>query len=97
MIRYEVADEGITEVVAATEAAFTALAKHGPEGVRFTYGRRAGSNEFTALLELDDGVNNPLLDIEEAQALQATIAKWAKGAPPIPQPFQLIGSYGIMR
>lgn len=95
MIRYQVAEAGVPELLGAIEATFEALAAKRPAGVRFAYGRRAGSTEFFALLELDEGVENPLLGLAEAGALQATVAKLAVGDPPKPQPVERLGAYGF--
>lgn len=48
-------------------------------------------------MELDEGVENPLLGIEAARRLQSTVAKWVVGDAPTPQPFELLGSYGVTR
>ena len=93
MIRYEVAEEGVAEVVSAIEAAFSAVATEQPEGIRYAYLRRAGSTEFVALLELDEGVGNPLPGIAAARRLQETVAKWDVGTAPTPQPLDIHGTY----
>jgi hypothetical protein len=97
MIRYQVAEEGVAAVVAAIEAAFAAVAAQQPHGVRYIYGRRAGSSEFVAVLELDEGIDNPLFGIAEARALQSTISRWVVGDAPTPQALDVIGSYGSAR
>ncbi|TCO47970.1 hypothetical protein [Actinocrispum wychmicini] len=94
MIRYQVADEGVTEVATAVENAFAAVATQQPDGIRYAYLRNA--NEFIALLALDENVENPLPGIEEARQLQATVAKWAVGTAPAPQPFEILGTYRVL-
>ncbi|MER5325381.1 hypothetical protein [Streptosporangium roseum] len=96
MISYQVADEGVAEVVEAIEKAFAAVDAQRPDGIRYAYLRRAGSTEFVALLELADGVENPLPGIAEARRLQATVARWAVGAAPAPQPFDVLGDYRML-
>lgn len=96
MIRYQVADEGVTEVVEAIETAFSAVEAQRPEGIRYAYLRRADSAEFVALLELGEGVENPLPGIEAARQLQSTVAKWAVGTEPTPQPFDVLGAYRFL-
>jgi hypothetical protein len=97
MIRYQVAEDGIAEVVDAIDATFAALKAQQPDGLRYAYCRLAGSTEFVALLELDDGVENPLPAIEAARELQSTVVKWVAGNAPTPQPLDLLGSYGFGR
>ncbi|WP_406311759.1 hypothetical protein OHA77_24035 [Streptosporangium sp. NBC_01639] len=96
MIRYQVADEGVAELVDAIEAAFAAVEAQRPEGIRYAYLRQAGSTEFIALLDLDEGVENPLPGIEAARRLQATVAKWAVGTGATPQPFEVLGAYRML-
>jgi hypothetical protein len=94
MVRYEIAEDGVDEVVEAVEKAFAAVNERRPDGIRFKYWRRAGSTEFLSVLELDDDVENPLFAIDAANQLRAVIAKWVVCDPPTPQPLTLLGSYG---
>jgi hypothetical protein len=96
MVRYQVADDqGVAELARAVKAAFAALAALRPEGVRWAYYHRLGSAEFIAVLELDDGVGNPLPGIEAARQLQSTVARWAVEDRPAPQSLEVLGSYGF--
>ncbi len=95
-LRYEVDEDGVDEVVGAVEAAFEALHELQPEGVRYAYWRRAGGTEFVALLDLDEGVRNPLPDIEAARSLQKTVAERVRGNPATPLPLTVLGSYGFL-
>ena len=96
MIRYQVAEEGVPEVVSAVSKAFAAIASERPDGIRYAYLRRPDSTEFVALLMLEDGVENPLPGIDAARELQATVAKWATGNAPVPQPFSILGAYRLL-
>ena len=93
MVRYEIAEDGVDDVVKAVEAAFAEVNEQRPDGIRFSYWHRAGSTEFLSVLELDEGVETPLLAIGAAKELQSVIAKWVVGDPPTPQPLRLLGSY----
>jgi hypothetical protein len=95
MINYQTAEEGVAELISAIKATFAALETEHPKGIRYAYWRRADSTEFVALLELDEGIENPLPDIAIARELRSTVAKWVVGEPPIPQSFQILGSYGF--
>jgi hypothetical protein len=92
-IRYETAPEGVAAVTTAIRDVMAGLHALRPEGVRFTYYRLASGNEFMGLLELVDGVENPLPALAQAPELQAAVAKWALGEPPVPQPLEVIGGY----
>jgi hypothetical protein len=93
LIRYDIPEDGVEELVKAVEAGFAAVNEVAPDGIRWTYWRRADSTEFVALVELDEGVENPLFAIDAAKELQSVIAKWVDGDPPRPQPLQLLGAY----
>jgi hypothetical protein len=96
MITYKVAGDGVGEVTSAIEKAFAAVEAQRPDGLRYAYLRRADSGEFLALVQLDDGVENPLPGIQAARDLQATVARWATGPAPVPQPFELVGDYRML-
>jgi hypothetical protein len=93
MVRYEIAGDGVDDVVKAVEAAFAAVNEQQPDGIRFSYWRREGSTEFLSVLELDEGVENPLFAIGAANELRSVIAKWVVGDPPTRQPLNLLGTY----
>ncbi|HEY1625341.1 MAG TPA: hypothetical protein VGG16_16245 [Streptosporangiaceae bacterium] len=93
MVRFETTEQGAAPVAEAVEAAFAAVAREHPEGIRYQYYRRGGSNEFVALLELAGPAVNPLFGIEAAGRLQAAMAEWAIGGPPVPAPLELLGWY----
>jgi hypothetical protein len=95
MVRYQVAEEDAAEVTAAVEKAFEAVRDRQPEGVRYAYLRGAHRTEFLALLQLADGVENPLPGIEAARTLQAVVARCAIGPAPAPQPLDILGDYGL--
>lgn len=94
LLRYHVAENDVQTVVRAVETAFASLNEERPEGIRFTYYRVAGTAELVGLVELPDGVDNPLPRLEATRALKATVDAAALGGAPIPQPLQVIGSYG---
>ena len=95
MLQYTAAEDGAAEIAEAVTATFAEVAARRPDGVRYAYLRRPGTGEFVALLELDDGVQNPLPGIEAARRLQATVARWAVGPAPAPRPLEVLGSYRL--
>lgn len=94
-VRYQTRDGGAEDVLAAVEKAFNAVNAARPDGIRWTYWRGPGENEFGAILWLADGVENPLFTIGEARLVQAAVAGAVAGDPPSPQPITMIGSYGL--
>jgi hypothetical protein len=96
MVRYEVDEDGVAEVVNAVEQTFAALAERKPHGVRYLYLRRSSGAEFVALVELDEGVENPLPPIAAARHLQATVAARAIGPAPTPQAYDVLGTWRVL-
>lgn len=60
MIRYQVTEDGVAEVTDAVKETFAALDAEQPDGLRYADYRHADRREFVALVDLDDGVDNPL-------------------------------------
>ncbi|MBU8899588.1 hypothetical protein KRR26_28660 [Corallococcus sp. M34] len=94
MLQYKATEAAVPEVISAVEATFAALEQRKPKGlVRFTYYRKPGTAEFVGVLELEEGVENPLLGIEAARALVATVTRVAVGAAPMPVPLELVAMH----
>ncbi len=84
----------ITALEEAVHTAFVAVESQRPEGIKqWTYLQGPGEAEFVAVLELEDGAANPLLNIDAAQQLQTIVAGTATGDVPAPRPVRLLGSY----
>lgn len=94
LLRYHVAENDVQTVVHAVEAAFAGLEEEHPKGLRFTYYRVAETAEFVGIVDLDDGLENPLPRIEATRQLKAVVDRVAIGAPPLPLPLKAIGTYG---
>jgi hypothetical protein len=45
------------------------------------------------VLELDDGVPNPLLEIVAAREFQTNLKSWVVGHAPVPERLDVVGSY----
>lgn len=92
MVRYKIDAERVAAVDAAVERLFAALQREQPAGIRFTYGRQADGQTYVALLELDDGADNPLLASPAARSFQEEL-RGHVAAPPLPEPLTVIGAY----
>jgi hypothetical protein len=93
LLRYHVADSDVQTVVRAVKSAFAGIEKQHPAGFRFKYYRVAETSEFVGLVELDDGVENPLPTLQAARELKATVDRVALGSPPLPVPLKEIATY----
>lgn len=94
MIRFTTSDEHVDEVETGIDAMLAALDRARPAGTRYAACRLADGATFLLLLELDDGVDNPLPAIPEALAFQQQMGRWA-AAPPAAEPVTVVGSYRL--
>lgn len=96
MIQFETtSDQGAERVSQALDAAFAALAKAAPEGVRLAYWRVSGGRRFTALIDLAYPDTNPLMDVDAVEALPGIIGECVLGGYPRPETVEQVGSYGF--
>lgn len=94
LLRYHVAEKDVQAVIRAVETAFAGLEREHPKGIRFSYFQVPDTTEFVGVLELDDGVENPLPKLESTRALKAVVDGVAVGSPPVPRPLRLLARYG---
>jgi hypothetical protein len=94
MVRYQVRDDSVADVEACVEEMMAAIAHERPQGLRYALGKLPDGVTFVGVVELDDGVENPLPGIPAAREFQAKLADWVVGEPPVPAPLDVVGSYG---
>ncbi|MFI6486685.1 hypothetical protein [Streptomyces sp. NPDC050564] len=92
MVRSAVKPEFVGELEAALKKMFTAIDSARPEGVRYTSYRLPDGVTYVALLELADGIENPLPAIAEFREFQAGLKDWLAG-PPSAERFEVRGAY----
>jgi hypothetical protein len=95
VVSYRVREESVADVEAAIDEMMAAIEEAQPEGIRYALGKLPDGVSFVGVLELEDGVENPLPGIPAARELQQGLADWVVGDPPVPQPLQVAGSYGL--
>jgi hypothetical protein len=94
MLRATVKDEHVAEVEEAATKMFAAIEAAGLDGVRYASCRAADGVTYVALLELEDGIENPLPTIPEFRTFQAALPQWLAG-PPTPEQLTVVGSYRL--
>ena len=94
MVRSKVKATHVTEVEAGIKHLFEALQQVQPEGIRYASCRLADGVTYVALLEIDEGVDNPLPTLPEFQAFQETL-KSSMAEPPIGEQLTVSGSYRL--
>ncbi|HLV98957.1 MAG TPA: hypothetical protein VKT82_09795 [Ktedonobacterales bacterium] len=92
MVRAKVKADHVTEVEAAVKSVFAALHEAQPQGIRYTSCRLPDGVTYVVLLEVDDGVDNPLPALPEFQAFQESL-KNGVAEPPTAEQVTVVGSY----
>ena len=92
MVRSKVKEESVADVDAAVERMFAAIREAQPEGIRYASCRLPDGVTYVALLQIDDGVENPLAALPEFRELQEGLAGWL-AEPPSPEQATVVGSY----
>ncbi len=96
LISRKIKPAGAAELEAAAKRMFAALDRTQPEGIRYAAGKLGDGVTYVALVQLDDGVPNPLPALPEFQEFQAGLQQWIDEEPPAaPQPMTIVGSYRL--
>jgi hypothetical protein len=82
----------VPDVEAAIGTMVAAIHRERPSGTRFTSWKLADGVTFLNVLELAEGVENPLPVIPECRAYQQRLAQWV-AEPPRPQPVTVVAGY----
>lgn len=94
MVRATVREQHVGDVEAAAQRMFAAIERAQPQGIRYASLKLADGVTFVALLEVEDGVDNPLPGLPEFQQFQEGLRGWVAG-PPVPEPMTVVGSYRL--
>jgi hypothetical protein len=92
MVRAKVKAEHVAEIEAAGQRLFAALERAQPQGIRYTTCLLPDGVTYVNFIALDDGVDNPLLALPEARALQEGLKNWL-AEPPTSEQLTVFGSY----
>jgi hypothetical protein len=94
LLHQKVKDGNVEEAEAAARELFATLDRVRPEGIRYASTRVADSSTFVALLELDDGHEDPRQAIPEYARFLEQLTDWVEGPPAIEQ-LDVVGSYNL--
>ena len=94
MIRAKVRPDHAADLEAAAKRLFAALHDSQPRGLRYGSCRLPDSASYVILLEIEEGIENPLPGIAEFQSFQAALRGWL-AEPPVTEPLTIIGSYRL--
>ena len=92
MARFRVKREKVKEFEEAAQRLFAAVQEKPPKGMRYTMCRLSDGVTYTGLLELDDGVDNPLPALPEGKKFLESLPNWT-AEPPVRDQLTMIGVY----
>jgi hypothetical protein len=94
MAQAKIEAEGVADVQAATKKMFAAINAAQPEGIRYASVLLPDGETFVALLQVGDGVENPISGLPEFRELQERV-EGSLAEPTSVQPLTVIGSYRL--
>ncbi len=92
LLRTKVKAEKAAEVEAAVRSLFATLEEARPQGVRYTSYRLQDGVTYVVLLQIEEGIDNPLPKVPEFQEFQENLKGWL-AEPPAPEQLTAIGDY----
>ena len=94
MAQAKVNAESVTDLKTAANKMFAAIDAAEPQRVRHAWCVLPDGETFVALVQVDDGVKNPIPALPEFQAIQEGIDGWL-AEPAAAQPLMVVGSYRL--
>ena len=94
MAQAKINAESVSEVREATKKMFAAINAAKPEGIRYASLQLADGETIVAVVQLDDGVDNPIPGFPEFQELQEIVDS-SRAEPTSVQSWSVIGSYRL--
>jgi hypothetical protein len=91
-VRANVKAEQTELLESSAKAMFTAIAEAQPEGVRYAVYRVGEDATYLIMLKMQEGFENPLLEIEEFRTFQENRKQWLT-EPPVPEELTVVGEY----
>ena len=79
-VRAKLKEEHVADAEAAVKRMFAAIERERLEGIRYASVKLADGVTFLALLEVEDGVDNPLPGLPEAQEFYASLPELVRRA-----------------
>jgi hypothetical protein len=95
IVNAKVKPESVAELDAAAGRMFAAIHQAQPEGIRYGSFRLADGVTYLAVLQVDEGVENPLPGLPEFQEFQESLKGWL-AEPPAAGPATVVGAYRLL-
>jgi hypothetical protein len=94
MAQAKIKVESVSDVRAATKKMFAAINAAQPEGIRYASLLLSDGETFVAVVQLDDGLENPIPGFPEFRELQEIVDS-SRAEPASVQSSTVIGSYRL--
>ena len=94
MAKVKIKAEGVADVTAATKKMFEAINAAQPEGIRYASMLHTDGQTFVAIVQLDDGVQNPVPGFPEFRDLQEAV-DGSRAEPNTVDQWTVVGSYRL--
>jgi hypothetical protein len=94
IVRATLKEEHVEEATAAVRRMFAAIEREQVEGIRYASVQLQDGVTFVAMLEVEDGIENPLFALPEAKEFYEKLPQWYV-EPPEFGPGTVIGSYRL--
>jgi hypothetical protein len=94
MAQARIKTDRVSDVHAATQKMFAAINAAQPEGIRYASLLGADGETFLAVVQVDDGVENPIPGFPEFRELQEVV-DGARAEPNTVQGWTVVGSYRL--
>lgn len=94
MAKAKVKPESVSDIEAATKNLFAAINATHPKGIRYASLLLADGETFVAVVEIDDGVENPIPGFPEFGELQELV-DGARAEPSTFEQWSVVGSYRL--
>ena len=94
MVRAKIKPECVNDIEAAGRKLFSAIDRERLQGIRYASCRLPDGVTYLNLLQLEDGIKNPLLALPESRAFQENLKNWL-AEPANSESLTTIGSYRL--
>jgi hypothetical protein len=93
-VRAKIKTDSVDEIEAAGRKLFSAIDREQLQGIRYASCRLPDGVTYLNLLELEDGIENPLPALPEAKEFQEKLKIWL-AEPATSESLTIIGSYRL--
>jgi hypothetical protein len=94
MVRGKVKPDSVAQAESAAKSMFSAIQAARPTGVHYASAVLPDGVTFLALLQVEDGIDNPLPQLPAFREFQEGLKGWLAEAPTVEQ-LTVVGSYAL--